>query len=227
MSLNRRELLAWGAAGAGAALFSSAAARAAISQTEYSPPPVDRWAAPLAAAPQAPAGINPLLFQRAKFALDQHRIAARDHIGIVDFGLASRDPRFHVVNLMSGAVETCRVTHGKGSDPAIAATCRNFRTLPDRKPRRTAPMSPANITTANTAFRCVWTASTGPTTMPVAGDRHSQRLVCRARRRRHARQARPLTGLLRLQPPRPVEDDGKACRRADDFRRQIRLIPSD
>jgi hypothetical protein len=129
MSLNRRELLAWGAAGAGAALFSSAAARAAVSQTVYSPLP-ERWVAPLAAAPQSPDGISPELFQRAKYALDQHRIAARDHIGIVDFGLASRDPRFHVVNLMSGAVETYRVTHGRGSDPGHRGYLQEFSNTP-------------------------------------------------------------------------------------------------
>jgi hypothetical protein len=130
MSLNRRELLAWGAAGAGAALFSSAAARAAISQTAYGQAPVERWAAPLAAAPQAPAGINPMLFQRAKFALDQHRIAARDNIGIVDFALASREPRFHIVNLMTGAVETYRVTHGRGSDPGHRGYLQEFSNTP-------------------------------------------------------------------------------------------------
>jgi hypothetical protein len=130
MSLNRRELLAWGAAGAGAALFSSAAARAAISQPAFGTPPVERWAAPLAAAPQAPAGINPELFLRAKFALDQHRIAARDHIGIVDFAIASREPRFHVVNLMTGEVETYRVTHGRGSDPGHRGYLQEFSNAP-------------------------------------------------------------------------------------------------
>ncbi|HUG45816.1 MAG TPA: murein L,D-transpeptidase catalytic domain family protein [Sphingomicrobium sp.] len=131
MSLNRRELLAWGAAGAGAALFSSAAARASVSPIAFSPPPApaDAWA-PLATAPQTPVGINVDLFQRAKFALDQHRIAARDHIGIVDFGLASRDPRFHVVNLMNGTVETYRVTHGKGSDPAHRGYLEDFSNTP-------------------------------------------------------------------------------------------------
>jgi hypothetical protein len=130
MSLNRRELLAWGAAGAGAALFSSAAARAAISPIAHGQAPVERWTAPLAAAPQAPAGINPMLFQRAKFALDQHRIAARDNIGIVDFALASREPRFHIVNLMTGAVETYRVTHGRGSDPGHRGYLQEFSNTP-------------------------------------------------------------------------------------------------
>ncbi len=132
MSLNRREMLRWGAAGAGAAMVSSAAI-AGLPSIIYSAPPPPRVdpLAPLApAAPQAPGGINPLLFQRAKAALDQHRIRARDFIGIVDFGLASREDRFHVVDLRSGAVESYRVAHGKGSDPAHSGFLDHFSNTP-------------------------------------------------------------------------------------------------
>lgn len=131
MSLNRRELLCWGAAGAGAALFSSAAASAVLSPGIYTAPPapVDPLA-PLPAAPQAPVGVNPELFQRAKAALDLHRIHARDHIGIADFGLPSSDPRFHVVNLMNGTVESYRVTHGSGSDPSHCGYLETFSNTP-------------------------------------------------------------------------------------------------
>ncbi|MES2119770.1 MAG: murein L,D-transpeptidase catalytic domain family protein [Pseudomonadota bacterium] len=65
----------------------------------------------------APAGIDPELFGRAKAALDQHRIYARDTIGIVDFSKPSAEPRFHLVDLASGQVESFRVAHGRGSDP--------------------------------------------------------------------------------------------------------------
>ena len=68
-------------------------------------------------APQAPAGINPQLLARAKAALNQHRIAARDSIGVVDFSLPSSEPRFHVVDLTNGNVDSYRVAHGRGSDP--------------------------------------------------------------------------------------------------------------
>ena len=44
--------------------------------------------------------------------------AARDFIGLVDFTTASRDPRFHVVDLRNGQVESFRVAHGSGSDPS-------------------------------------------------------------------------------------------------------------
>jgi len=38
-------------------------------------------------------------------------------MGVVDFSQPSSDPRFHVVDLASGAVESYRVAHGRGSDP--------------------------------------------------------------------------------------------------------------
>jgi hypothetical protein len=67
--------------------------------------------------PASPAGIDPQLFARAKAALDQHRIYARDSIGIADFSRPSSEPRFHVVDLASGTVESHLVCHGRGSDP--------------------------------------------------------------------------------------------------------------
>jgi hypothetical protein len=120
MSLNRREILRYGAIGAGAAMLSSAA-RPLPFHTTVSQPVTGPIGRPLPAAPRgpmAPAGVNPQLFERAIASLNAHRIHARDSIGIVDFSLASRDPRFHVVDLRDGSVESFRVTHGKGSDPS-------------------------------------------------------------------------------------------------------------
>ena len=81
---------------------------------------------PVAPAPQAPLGINPDLFQRARAALDMHRIAARDFIGIADFSLASSQSRFHVVDLRNGQVDSYRVAHGQGSDPAHSGYLERF-----------------------------------------------------------------------------------------------------
>lgn len=118
VSLNRRELLRWGTVGAGAAMVSSAASSVGLPSMIYnSPAPRIDPLAPLPAAPQAPAGISPELFQRAKAALDHHRIWYRDKIGVVDFTKPSNEPRFHVVDLQNGTVESHLVCHGRGSDP--------------------------------------------------------------------------------------------------------------
>ena len=120
MSLNRREMLRLGAAGAGGLLLSGAASSQILPSSVFSRqaapvvPPVST--APL--VPSAPAGINPILFSKAKAALDSRPwIRNRDFIGIVDFDAPSAEPRFHVVHLASGHVESHRVAHGRGSDP--------------------------------------------------------------------------------------------------------------
>jgi hypothetical protein len=112
--LDRREMLRLGAYGAAGAVISTAAASQVL-PTIITPQPLVSPLPPL--VPSAPAGINPALFARAKAALDQHKIAARDFIGVVDFNKASNEERFHVVDLRSGAVESYRVAHGSGSDP--------------------------------------------------------------------------------------------------------------
>src|SRR5215210_1074343 len=123
MSLNRRELLRLGAMGAAGAILSSAASSSVLpsvimppaSGAGAAPAPVPFGSQPLALS--APGGIDPQLFARAKAALDQHHVWARDSIGIVDFSKPSSDPRFHLVDLRSGQVDSFRVAHGRGSDP--------------------------------------------------------------------------------------------------------------
>lgn len=121
-TLNRRELLRWGAIGAGGVMLSSAASSVGLPSVVFQAQPgaMDPLA-PLATvakpAVQAPVGVDPQLFARAKAALDSHRIWARDTIGIVDFSKPSSEPRFHLVNLASGEVESHMVAHGRGSDP--------------------------------------------------------------------------------------------------------------
>ena len=122
MSLNRREMLRLGAFGAAGAILSSAASSSVLPSVLYPPQqplrdPLSPFPASPVAAPQSPAGIDPRLFAKAKAALDQHRIAARDYIGVVDFSKPSSEPRFHVVDLRNGQVESYRVAHGSGSDP--------------------------------------------------------------------------------------------------------------
>jgi hypothetical protein len=118
MSLNRREMLRLGAAGVGGAMLSSASSAVGLPSIVFQAPPVPVVPQPpLQPQFQAPAGIDPMLFQRAKAALMAHPVAARDVIGIADFSKPSSEPRFHVVDLASGQVESHLVAHGRGSDP--------------------------------------------------------------------------------------------------------------
>ena len=135
MSLNRRELLRLGAAGAGGLLISSAASSVPLPMGVLTGPPVKLD--PLAPAPAAPVsatapgGINPQLFQKAKAALDSRPwIRNRDFIGVVDFTKSSADGRFHVVHLPSGQVDTFAVAHGRGSDPGHSGFLEQFSNRP-------------------------------------------------------------------------------------------------
>jgi hypothetical protein len=131
MSLNRREMLRLGAAGAGGLILSSAAISQALPgmlmpQQPIGAPQPNPYAPAQPQVPAAPAGIDPQLFARAKAALDQHSVAPRDSIGIVDFSRPSSEPRFHVVDLRNGTVESHLVCHGRGSDPAHSGYLERF-----------------------------------------------------------------------------------------------------
>jgi hypothetical protein len=115
-------MLRLGAFGAAGAILSSAASSSVLPSVLYpsQPPAFDPLAPRLPAAPaapQSPLGIDPQLFARAKAALDQHKVYARDTMAIVDFSKPSSEPRFHLVDLQNGTVESHLVAHGRGSDP--------------------------------------------------------------------------------------------------------------
>jgi len=76
--------------------------------------------------------LNPGLLRRALGALEQHRerIAHRDMIGIADFSLPSRAPRFHLMTLVDGVASSHLVAHGKGSDPAHTGWLERFSNEP-------------------------------------------------------------------------------------------------
>jgi hypothetical protein len=76
--------------------------------------------------------IDPGLLRRALDVLDKHRdsIGYRDFIGVADFSLPSRAPRFHLVNLADGSVRSHLVAHGRGSDPAHTGWLERFSNEP-------------------------------------------------------------------------------------------------
>jgi hypothetical protein len=124
-------MLRLGAAGAGGLILSSAAMSQALPgllnpQPGGSVSPTFSPVQAQAQVPSAPAGIDSQLFARAKAALDQHQVYPRDVIGIADFSKPSSEPRFHVVDLQNGTVESHLVCHGRGSDPAHSGYLERF-----------------------------------------------------------------------------------------------------
>ena len=99
------------------------------------PPPVDRPPPVLAQAEPEPvvhAALPPLVAE-ALAALDRHswRIPNRDRIGVVDFTLHSCEPRFHLVDVATGAIErSWLVAHGSGSDPTATGMLHRFSNEP-------------------------------------------------------------------------------------------------
>jgi L,D-transpeptidase catalytic domain len=78
------------------------------------------------------APVAPSLLRRALEALERHSnsIEERDYIGIADFSLPSRTPRFHVLNVTDGTATSYLVAHGRGSDPAHTGWLERFSNEP-------------------------------------------------------------------------------------------------
>ena len=76
--------------------------------------------------------VAPALLGRALDALERHHdsIPYRDVVGVVDFSLPSRAPRFHLVNLADGSVRSHLVAHGRGSDPSHTGWLERFSNEP-------------------------------------------------------------------------------------------------
>ncbi len=68
------------------------------------------------------------LMRQAMAALNQHgrRIPQRDRIAIADMSAPSSQPRFHLVDLVSGKSKSFLVAHGSGSDPAHTGFLKRF-----------------------------------------------------------------------------------------------------
>ncbi len=81
------------------------------------------------AAPLISGGrLRPEVRTRALAAMSRHiaRIKVRDVIGICDFDDASSAPRFHLLDVSSGRIESLLVAHGRGSDPSHTGWLQRF-----------------------------------------------------------------------------------------------------
>lgn len=72
------------------------------------------------------------LVSRAKGALDLHAATdpRRDKIAVVNFGSASSQARFHLVDLAGGHHKSYLVAHGRGSDPDHSGWLERFSNAP-------------------------------------------------------------------------------------------------
>ena len=68
------------------------------------------------------------LLAQARAALDTHkgRIGHVDRVAVVDFGQHSSKPRFHVIDVASGTMQSFLVAHGRGSDPTHTGWLKSF-----------------------------------------------------------------------------------------------------
>ena len=125
-AVTRRNLLTTGLIVAGAAACPASAQRVVRGVPPIKSPGSD-------APDSSPRVVRPELFRQALAALQRHgsSIASRDRIAIADFAQPSSRPRFHVVDLASGATSTFLVAHGSGSDPDHSGWLQRFSNAPN------------------------------------------------------------------------------------------------
>lgn len=75
---------------------------------------------------------SPELLARAYRAYSQHQasVGQRDLMAIADFSAPSRQPRFHLLNMLNGKSTAFLVAHGKGSDPGHSGWLQSFSNMP-------------------------------------------------------------------------------------------------
>jgi hypothetical protein len=82
---------------------------------------------PLATRSALAAASHPVIASaKAGLARAGARVTHRDVVAVADFARPSRVPRFHLVDLARGRVESLLVAHGRGSDPGHTGWLRSF-----------------------------------------------------------------------------------------------------
>src|SRR5918993_3416484 len=133
MQFNRRQFV-------GAAMVTTVGLTTAACVSKVTAPP-PQVAAPARApaqpeaeaAPQVARGDLPPLIAEALAALDAQagRVVHHDKMGVADFTLASREPRFHLIDVATGQIErSWLVAHGSGSDPDATGVLQHFSNEP-------------------------------------------------------------------------------------------------
>jgi hypothetical protein len=125
--MDRRMFSTLALAGLGIAALPRGVARATAPDGSMLPPP-DATVLPPVKVRLA----NSDMLERAKAALNRHKamIPLRDRVAIADFSAASRELRFHIVDLITGQSNAYLVAHGKGSDPEHSGWLQRFSNDP-------------------------------------------------------------------------------------------------
>ncbi len=133
--MDRRNFTKLALTGLGLACFPEGIGRAALSTPLAMPVPTPPVPVPPPAPGPASLARQPyaMLLERAKAALDQHQASfeLRDRIALADFDVASRELRFHVVDLIGGQSSSYLVAHGRGSDPEHSGWLQRFSNEPN------------------------------------------------------------------------------------------------
>jgi hypothetical protein len=76
--------------------------------------------------------LSTAIVDEARAALERHRASLlhTDVVGIADFGQYCSHPRFHLVDMENGAIDSLLVAHGEGSDPQETGWLETFSNMP-------------------------------------------------------------------------------------------------
>lgn len=137
MQFSRRHFIGAAlAAAAGVSTASCVSAPRKVALPQPALPPLADAPPPMQAQVEPEPAVRidlPPLVAEALAALDAHswRIPHSDRIGVADFTLPSREPRFHLVDVATGRIErSWFVAHGSGSDPAATGLLHRFSNAP-------------------------------------------------------------------------------------------------
>jgi len=121
------------AATAGLAAASCTTAPRQVATPQPLPTPTPTPLAEVVPEPGLDLASLPPLIAEALTALETNAVylTHRDKIGVVDFGLPSSEPRFHLVDAATGQIErSWLVAHGSGSDPGATGMLQRFSNVP-------------------------------------------------------------------------------------------------
>lgn len=77
--------------------------------------------------------INPIPLQLAiSFWLaNKNQFANKNYVSVIDYSVHSANPRFHIIDMKTGQVESLLVSHGRGSDPDHDGVAQTFSNTPE------------------------------------------------------------------------------------------------